>query len=119
MIIKNEDRTKHIRHGVRDGHGNVYEELVVPPEELCGNGRLYAKETLKPGDSIGYHDHQGEREIYFILDGKAKVIDDGMPSIVLKDDVMITGSGHAHSIENVGSKDLIFMALIINESDHE
>ncbi len=43
----------------------------------------------------------------------ALVMDDDQPKTMAAGDVMITGDGHCHSIENVGEDDLELMALIL------
>ncbi len=119
MIIRNASTQKEERQEMRGGTGNIFIEHVIGKEEMCGGGRMYAKVIIPSGHSLGNHEHLKEREIYYILKGKAMVMDDDQPKTMAAGDVMITGDGHCHSIENVGEDDLELMALILFEKDHE
>ena len=44
------------------GSGHVLIERLLDEKELNGKCRMYAKVTLEPGCSIGYHTHHGESE---------------------------------------------------------
>ena len=52
------------RENVRDGVGKAEFYHVVPKEQCDDNMRMFAKIVLKPGASIGYHQHVGETEPY-------------------------------------------------------
>ena len=87
--------------------------LEVGKDEFNGKGRLFAKNTLKPGWSVGYHKHEGDAEAYYILKGEA-ILDDNGEKVALKaGDLAYTPNGSSHSIENVGDTDLEFIALIL------
>lgn len=49
------------------GKGHVLIERLLGEKELDGKCRMYAKVTLEPGCSIGYHEHHKESETYYIL----------------------------------------------------
>jgi len=97
----------------RGGKGHVIIKCLLGDKELDGKCELYAEVTLKPDCSIGYHEHKGESETYYILSGEGEYNDNGVSTIVRGGDVTFTSSGNGHGIENVGNKDLVFMALII------
>ena len=108
--------TTEIRKNMRGGNGEVLLEHIVSKEEMNGHGRLYARITLKPGCSIGFHEHIGDTEPYFILDGKGIFVDnDGSRTEVGPGDVCCIEVGQGHAIENNSDDDLVFMALIYNE----
>lgn len=107
---------KEIRNEVRGGKGEVIFEHVVSTEELNGHGRLYARVRIAPGNSIGYHQHVGNTEPYFILEGKGIFVDnDGSRTEVGPGDVCYINPGQSHAIENNSDEELVFMALIYNE----
>ena len=69
---------------------------------------------LKPGCSLGMHEHIGEEEIITVLCGKAEYNDNGESSVVETGDVCICRSGGRHSIANASpDDDLELMAVII------
>ena len=101
---------------MRGGNGDVELEHILAASELNGHGRLYARIRLKPGCSIGYHQHIGDTEPYFILEGHGIFVDnDGSRTEVGPGDVCLIEVGQGHAIENNSSEDLVFMALIYNE----
>lgn len=119
MIIQKADKKIEERQEMRGSVGNVIIEHVLPENEMCGAGRLYAKMIVPPGHSVGNHDHIHEREIYYILKGNAQGMDDGVSCTLSEGDVMITKDGGSHSIRNIGQGDLEVMALILFEADNE
>lgn len=99
----------------RGGKGEVQITHILETEkdEFNGKGRLFAKQILKPGNSIGLHEHVGDFETYVILSGEGLVNDNGEEKSVKAGDVIITKNGEKHSIENTGTVDMEFMALIL------
>lgn len=85
-----------------------------------GHGRLYARIVLPPKSSIGWHQHVGETEPFYILKGEGDFIDnDRSVTRVRAGDVCLIQAGHWHSIENNSDSDLEFMALIYNETGRD
>ncbi len=107
---------KEIKQEVRGGKGEVEFEHILTAEELNGHGSMYAKVRLKPGCSIGFHQHIGNTEPYFVLEGHGTFVDhDGTRTAIEPGDVCVIEVGQGHAIENNSEKDLVFMALIYNE----
>ncbi|MEG0750587.1 MAG: cupin domain-containing protein [Oscillospiraceae bacterium] len=114
MIRRNDDRKIDLRESVRGGVGRTIQENVLCGEgELNGKGRLYAHMKLEPGCSIGFHEHIGDTEAYYILKGNAEYDDNGVTTTLQKGDVTFTDDGEGHAIKNVGDSTLEFMALIL------
>ncbi|MBP5182954.1 MAG: cupin domain-containing protein [Lentisphaeria bacterium] len=115
MIRRADQRRAQIRNQVRGGKGDAVFAHVWESgkEELNDNMRLYAVITLKAGDSIGYHVHEGEDELYFILSGKALYDDNGVKENLFPGDSSITRSGEGHGIESAGPEDLVLLAVIV------
>ena len=71
-------RTEHecqveYREHMRDGEGTVQiTNFITGPAELNEKGRLFAKITLNPGCSIGYHIHEKDAELFYIMKGTAE-----------------------------------------------
>jgi len=97
------------------GRGKMRLDHVLGPAELKDKCKMYARVTLPVGAVLGYHEHHGNGESYFILSGEGVYDDNGAKRTVRAGDVTWTpdGSGHGLSNEN-GSEDLVFMALIVN-----
>ena len=104
------------RERMRGGDGTVkLTELIVTPAELAEKGRLFSKITLEPGCGIGYHEHSGERELFYILSGTAEYSDNGTPRTAHAGDVIICPGGTGHSIANRGAETVELIALIVYE----
>ncbi|MCQ2379147.1 MAG: cupin domain-containing protein, partial [Victivallaceae bacterium] len=68
--------------------------------------------TLAPGDSIGFHRHDREEEIFFVVSGVAEADDDGVRRELHAGDTLLTGNGAGHAIKNIGNDDLVLAAFI-------
>ncbi|HZK83937.1 MAG TPA: cupin domain-containing protein [Desulfosporosinus sp.] len=115
MIKYSEDLRQDTVSEFRGGKGEVQINhfLEVEKDEFKAKGRLFAKNVLKPGASIGLHEHVGDTETYVILSGEGLVNDNGDKKLVKPGDVIITRNGEKHSIENTGTFNLEFLALIL------
>ena len=68
MIRRENECTKDTREPMRGGDGTVkLTHFINSPEELYDKGRLFAKLTLEPGTGIGYHVHETDSELFYIL----------------------------------------------------
>ena len=115
MFKQEKDWNPEIRHAVRGGNGDViFNHIYRKGVELNPNMRLFAKLVLKPGDSIGWHVHENEDEIYYILSGTAETDDNGVKRILQAGDSTLTRSGEGHSITALGSEKLELIAAIIS-----
>ena len=112
MVIQRKDMKVEEREKMRDGEGTTRLTYLLDGEKEK-NARMFAEITLKPGSSIGYHDHVSETEYYFIISGTGVVNDDGKEVQVAAGDSIITGNGASHSIKNTGSVPLVFHAVIV------
>jgi len=110
----NEMREEHI-HRLKEGNGAIKLFHLLETEELSGKGRLCAKEIIESGNSVGYHKHDGDFELYYVLEGEGIVNDNGFETTVKKGDVVRTGKGEFHSIKNVSDKNLELLAIILFE----
>ncbi len=98
------------------GEGIAEVHHIVPADELGGAGRLYAQITLPPHTSVGWHQHRGETEPYYILSGHGVFLDnDGSRNEVGPGDVCAIRDGEFHGLENPSDDmPLTFIALIYN-----
>lgn len=83
--------------------------------ELNGKGRCFAHTTVLPGHGIGYHVHNGDMEIYYILKGSAEYNDNGAMTTISAGDVTFTPSGSGHGLVCTGTEPLEIIALILYE----
>jgi mannose-6-phosphate isomerase-like protein (cupin superfamily) len=102
-----------INENMRGGNGSIIITHLADSEDMYDKSRLFAKLTIKPECSIGYHIHEKETEIFNIISGTALYDDNGTEIELFPGDVTITPAGHGHSIANNGNTDLIVIALIM------
>ena len=113
IMIKNEFTTE-LRENMRGGGGVVEMTNFVTKEELNEKGRLFGKIVLKKSCGIGYHVHENESELFYILKGTAIYSDNGEEKTVSAGDVTITPPGTGHSIKNENDETVELVALIVN-----
>lgn len=101
------------RQEMRGGKGEVKIVHLFEQGEYRGRTRLMAKVTLAPGCSIGLHEHKEEEELFYIIKGRGRVMEDGETRDVGPGDAILTGGGKSHAIENVGDGDLELLAVIL------
>lgn len=103
--------------GLAGGKGKARVYHIVTKEELLGHARLYARVVLPPGSSVGWHQHVGETEPYYILKGEGEFTNnDRSITKVHAGDVCLMEVGQWHSMANNSDGDLEFMALVYNEA---
>ena len=113
LCHRNELRTED-REKPRDGTGIAsFVHLTEGKGTVHKNVILLAEITLPPGASIGNHSHSEDMEFYIILKGNGVVNDNGTEKPVTQGDVMITGNGETHSINNTGNVPLVLHAVIV------
>ena len=113
MIYKNAELKVDAHTDFRGGKGPLSMEHFMNQQMANGAGRLFAKSVLPPGSSVGIHKHEGDCEVYYILEGKAKVHDNGTDVVVGPGDVNFCPDGCTHGIENIGTSDLSYIAVIL------
>ena len=112
MIRKATECNKEYRENMRGGNGTVEITNFATPAELNDKGRLFANITLKPGCSIGYHVHEKDSELFYLIKGTALYNDNGTECTLSAGDVMICPAGTGHSIANIGEEDVEVCAVI-------
>ena len=113
MIKKAADFTKEYRENMRGGDGTVEITGFATPEELNNKGRLFANITLKPGCSIGFHVHEKDSELFYLIKGEAVYNDNGEEYTVSAGDVMVCPAGTGHAIANKGEEVVELCAVIV------
>ena len=113
MIKKAADCKTEYREAMRGGNGTVALTNFATPEELNNKGRLFANITLKPGCSIGYHVHENDSELFYLMKGEVLYNDNGVECALTAGDVMVCPAGTGHSIANNGTEDVELCAVIV------
>ena len=113
MIRKQSDYKAEERFEMRGGTGSVrIEHLFEPGTEMKAPTRLCARLLLEPGVSIGFHRHENEEELFFIVRGSGEIDDNGSVRQVNSGDAVLTGNGAGHAVKNTGDDTLEILAVI-------
>ncbi|TFZ41460.1 cupin domain-containing protein [Soehngenia longivitae] len=115
MVKHFDDFEVEVVQNLKDGKGYVTIIRLLEEEDFLGKGKLFGKAIIKPGNSIGYHQHKKDQETYYILNGHAMYNDNGKEVFLESGDFTICRPGEFHSIEAIGDEDLEFLMLILNE----
>ena len=113
MIKRAADMQTEYRPNMREGNGTVELTSFATPEELNNKGRLFANITLNPGCSIGFHMHENESELFYVMKGEVLYNDNGTECVLNAGDVMICPAGTGHGIANNGEEVAEVCAVIV------
>ena len=69
-------RTERVEN-MAGGDGHVIIKHLLGDKELNGKCRMFAEVTIEPGSSLGYHEHHGNSETYYIIKGQGEYNDNG------------------------------------------
>ena len=67
---------------------------------------------LKPGASSGYHTHEQNSEIVYVISGEGYFRYDDSIERCKPGDVHYCPMGHSHSMHNDGTEDLVYLAIV-------
>ena len=103
-------------HGMIGGPGYLKRKALIESNgDLFNSGRTFAHIVLEKDCGVGYHVHNGDGEIYYILKGEAEYNDNGTVVTVKAGDVTHTLPGEGHGITNVKDEPMEMIALILFE----
>lgn len=102
-----------------NGKGWIHIERFLT-NELGPSVSMYGKVVVDVDAGIGVHQHVGDMESYYIVEGVADYIDDdGTHRTLQAGDITLTKDGCSHGIYNAGNVPLVFMALIVKSESEK
>lgn len=113
MIVKPNEGTIVVKQSVKGGNGAIVFHQLMEDQDFAGTGRLFNVMTLKPGDSVGSHSHEGDWEAYYILSGNGYYLDNGKECRVEAGDFTLCRDGDSHYVLNDTKENLVFLAIVI------
>ena len=113
MIRKASECTVTVREQMKGGPGAVEQTECVFKEEMYNKARLFGKLVLKPGCGIGYHVHEGESELFYIMSGTVEYNDNGNIVTLTAGDTAVCTDGTGHGVTNNGTETAEMFAVII------
>lgn len=115
MIKKKSDLKVNEIDGLKGGIGKLKMIEILTASELKDEGKLFSRVILEKGSSIGFHKHENDFEVYYILKGKGEVQEADGTYEVGEGDVVYTSHGEEHSLINIGENKLEMIAVVIND----
>lgn len=114
-MIKHSEREIIRAEHVNGGAGHLLKEALITQQQMGEHCGLFSRVTLEAGCELGYHEHHGETETYYILSGSGIYNDNGTDVEVEAGDVTFCEDGNGHGLRNCGDDDLSFVALILKK----
>ncbi len=115
MIVKSKDVRISKIEKPRGGNGIMTGKNYLTNEELENNMTGFNMMELEAGGAIGYHQHLGDEEIYFILSGNGIIQDNGKEESIEAGDLIYTKAGEFHGLKNISESPLKFIAFIVKK----
>lgn len=106
MIIDFKNLTPNVVEKMRNGEGSV--KLVKYADDTNSVVRI----TISKGSSIGWHIHEGDQEIIYVISGKGRCIEDDKEYELIPGLANYCAKGKNHSIKNIYDEDLELFAVI-------
>lgn len=98
----------------RNGCGVMSLHPIMDRNELGGKVTLFARVVLEPKSEIGFHQHIGETEAYYVISGEGYFLDsDGTAKRVQAGDICTIREGESHGMRNTGTEQMKLIALVL------
>lgn len=110
MIRKEVGRKVSNRFG---GKGEIELYPVLNEEDLMGKGEVMLRMVLPPGSSIGYHQHLGNFEVYYIISGEGIFQDQEEERPIRAGEAGFIRPGQFHGLMNTGSGEMVVVAVVL------
>ena len=101
--------------GAYGGAGYMLKEALITAEQMGEHCTMFHKVTNPVGCELGYHEHHGNTESYYMLTGKGLYTDDDKQYEIETGDVVFCEEGHGHGLKNTGDIDITFVALVLKK----
>jgi uncharacterized cupin superfamily protein len=95
------------------GSGPIVFRRLMASSEFTTNIDFLDLTVIPPGSTIGRHEHSGNEELYFIVDGEPLMRVDGVERRLGPSDVTVVRSGGWHELINDSDRDVeIFVVQV-------
>ena len=100
-----------VNHRVHGGEGHAVARRLFTKEDFSSSLFFFNESSLQPGASYGEHGHEGDEEVYYIVEGTGLMMVDGEERPVGPGDAVLTKSGSRHSLRNTGDTPLKVLVI--------
>lgn len=98
-------------HSLHGGKGSVRYRRALGPEVFRTNWGYVDHLVISVGSSLGYHRHDLQEEIYYVISGAGRVILDGETANIAAGDALPVRLREAHGFETSSQQDLELMVI--------
>ena len=112
MIIRNGEGMKEYRV-IRNGVGEILLENKFGLDETANRCKMVAVLNLEPGQCTGYHGHDDDCEILYMLEGELVCVENGEETVIKPGDCTATAYGEKHQIINRTDKIARALAVVM------
>ncbi|MBQ4563014.1 MAG: cupin domain-containing protein [Lachnospiraceae bacterium] len=94
-MLKESEQERECWENCHDGIGTLYGESLLTqfdPKRI----QFINRHIMARGTSIGEHAHNGEEEVYYLVEGSGILIFDGEEYPFEKGDISLVRDGHSH-----------------------
>ena len=101
--------------GAYGGAGYILKEALITEAQMGEHCTMFHNVTIPVDCELGYHEHHGNTEAYYMLTGKGLYTDDDKQYEIEAGDVVFCEEGHGHGLKNTGDVDITFVALVLKK----
>ena len=105
---------------IKDIAGKVIKDTDVYTlkDNTFGNNLVLSSTFLRAGQSTNGHEHKGQEEVYFFVDGTGDMEIDNNTFNVRAGDVICIEDGEFHRVHNTGHYGLYFVCVFDGGRNH-
>ncbi|MEK7516942.1 MAG: cupin domain-containing protein [Patescibacteria group bacterium] len=105
---------KEVQKKCHGGEGQILFREVFNRRDFESNLQHLHETIIYPNSTIGYHLHEGNEEIYYIIEGEGIMTVNGEERKVSRGDAIITHSGSKHGLRNNSDKSIKILVFQCN-----
>ena len=105
---------------IKDIGGEVIKDndTYLLKDNAFGNNLVLSSTFLRANQSTNGHEHKGQEEVYFFVDGKGEMEIDDNRFTVKAGDVICIEDGEFHRVHNTGHYGLYFVCVFDGGRNH-
>ena len=119
MIVRNFLQQPAVMQNAHRGQGEIRNVFLYGAEDFTTPLRFVIYSEIQPGDSIGYHTHGENEEVYVVLEGEGTMTVNGECRKVTQGDVLLNRRGWSHGLVNDSNAVLKLLVFEVDGSTQE
>ena len=112
MLVKSGEGVREYRV-IRNGVGEILMVNKFGPDETNNKCNMVAELHVAPGQCTGFHAHNDDVELFYLLEGELVFVEDGSETVLKPGDCTSTTRGSKHQIINRSEDMAKVLAVVI------